>query len=242
MKIYDLTYRRIKRIALIYALLMLACAVAAFGQSTFSGTRLGEACQNYVQSRLGDDVEITIMQKIKDKYFKESGVTARFSADPAQLRGMCRIELEFSLEDKVLERISIPAKIRIFEETYTSARNLQSGAEITENDIASTTVEISQFEPEDLPLFQEIVGSRLSKNLPKGSVITRAHLEKPRVINRGERVSIMVYSGAVNIRAQGTALNDAASGEEVRVKSENSNSVLSGTAGADGVVYVAGRK
>lgn len=241
MKIYNDTYSRAKTLSVIYAILMLVGALAAFGQSSFSGARLEDACRNYIYSRLGNDVEISIMQKIRDKSFKESGVTARFTSEPSQLRGLCQIGLEFTHNDRLLERITIPAKIKIFEETFTAAKSLQSGAVISESDIATSKAEVSQYEPDELPLYHEIIGSRLGRSLAKGSIITRGSLEKPKVINRGERVPILVFSGTVSIRTQGTALNDAVSGETVRVKSDNSNSVLSGTAGEDGVVYISGR-
>jgi flagella basal body P-ring formation protein FlgA len=63
------------------------------------------------------------------------------------------------------------------------------------------------------------------------------------VIRRGENVRIVVVSGSVQVSAAGTALQDAAEGDLIRVRRNGTRSkILQGTAGADGNIYISSNK
>lgn len=63
------------------------------------------------------------------------------------------------------------------------------------------------------------------------------------VIRRGENVRIVVVSGSVQVSATGTALQDAAVGDLIRVRRNGTRSkILQGTAGADGNVYLSSNR
>jgi flagella basal body P-ring formation protein FlgA len=92
--------------------------------------------------------------------------------------------------------------------------------------------DFSVINPEDL------VGQQVRRMLPEGRPVMVQSVMAPLVIDRGERVRIRFDDGAIVLTAPGRALNDAASGDTVRVVNLVSNLSLVGIAQADGTVEV----
>jgi flagella basal body P-ring formation protein FlgA len=85
---------------------------------------------------------------------------------------------------------------------------------------------------------EDLVGQQVRRMLPEGRPVMVQSVMAPLVIDRGERVRIRFDDGAIVLTAPGRALNDAASGDTVRVVNLVSNLSLVGTAQADGTVEV----
>jgi flagella basal body P-ring formation protein FlgA len=63
-------------------------------------------------------------------------------------------------------------------------------------------------------------------------------IQAPKLVKRGERVSVIAESGALKIRTVGQALSDGKSGDLVRVKAAGSQRVVDGIVVSQGVVKV----
>ena len=111
--------------------------------------------------------------------------------------------------------------------------------EIKESDIIYEKKDVTYYNENDLPDASDLIGTKTKRNISKGAIITVSSLEEDIVIQRGDRVLIIVQSGAVRIRAYGTALQDAAMGAELRVQRDGAKSVLYGRVATDGTIYVA---
>ena len=80
----------------------------------------------------------------------------------------------------------------------------------------------------------EAAGREALRPLRAGQAVRAADVAAPRVIRRGQAVTILFTSGALSINAAGRALSDAAVGEPVRVINLSSNRTLDAVADAAG--------
>jgi flagellar basal body P-ring formation protein FlgA len=76
------------------------------------------------------------------------------------------------------------------------------------------------------------------RRLNAGAPVRSSDLTAPRVVRRGDAVTIAVVSGALRIASPGRALADAARGDNVRVVSLATNRTLEGVAAAPGEVRI----
>ncbi|MBO9713506.1 flagellar basal body P-ring formation chaperone FlgA [Sphingomonas sp.] len=81
-------------------------------------------------------------------------------------------------------------------------------------------------------------GMEASRALMAGSVVRRTDVVTPRLVHRGDPVTIRVVRGTMVITAAGRALNDAAAGAPVRVVTDTTSRTLDGVAEAAGTVRV----
>jgi flagella basal body P-ring formation protein FlgA len=70
--------------------------------------------------------------------------------------------------------------------------------------------------------------------LGSGTPLDPAHVAPPPLVEAGQPVRIIWYEGAVSIALQGTAMNDAAMGESVRVRTGGRTGVIRGLVTASG--------
>lgn len=84
----------------------------------------------------------------------------------------------------------------------------------------------------------EASGQEVTRRLNAGSQVRASDLITPRVIRRGEGVTIALISGGLSITSSGRALNSAAAGEPVRVLNLGTNRTLDAVAEKAGHVRI----
>jgi flagella basal body P-ring formation protein FlgA len=82
--------------------------------------------------------------------------------------------------------------------------------------------------PDVLLAAEEIVGREAERRLAPGRPLRQADLRSPRLVRKGEVVTLLFRRGAIEISAQGRALEDGAEGERVRAANLDSERPVAG--------------
>ncbi len=85
------------------------------------------------------------------------------------------------------------------------------------------------------------LGREALRNLPAGSIVRSTDIIAPRLVRRGEPVSVVVRTGALAIATPGKALGGGAAGDLVRVVILSTNRTLDGIVAGAGEVRVGAR-
>lgn len=83
-----------------------------------------------------------------------------------------------------------------------------------------------------------IVGMELMRPLDAGSTIRVNQLRAPKVVKRGQQVTLVAGTNGLEVRIQGKAMKDAAEGERVTVTALDTGKKIEGIAHSDGTVSV----
>ncbi|MFT6275203.1 MAG: flagella basal body P-ring formation protein FlgA [Halioglobus sp.] len=83
-----------------------------------------------------------------------------------------------------------------------------------------------------------IIGMELVRALDAGSQIRINQLRLPKVVLRGQQVTLIANFNGLDVRIQGKALKDAAAGDRVTVTNLSSGKRVEGIARTDGTVWV----
>ncbi len=209
-----------------------------FAKSTFSGSRIRQACIDYVHKTIGNDAEIILKQTIENESFEESGVYAKCTGDSKVLRGNCYIGIEFRKNGQLIRRLEIPVLIKIYKNIPVAIRQLKQGDIVSNDDFTQVKKDITYYSDKELLNPLEILGKKIKRNIKKGDIITVASLEKDMLIHKGDKVLIVAQSGAVRISSAGKALQDAAFGQIIRIKRDGSRGILQGSVAKDGSVFI----
>lgn len=132
----------------------------------------------------------------------------------------------------------ITARISIYKQVVSAKRPLMRGATLGPKDVELAQQEISRLHRGYLSQTAQAVGKVLRQNLSQGSVITLSQLKTPLVIRRGQKVTMLAESGGVQVRMSGTAMQDASSGDLIRVKNTTSKRIIEGTVLKNGTIKV----
>jgi flagella basal body P-ring formation protein FlgA len=86
---------------------------------------------------------------------------------------------------------------------------------------------------------QEADGMEATRRLSAGAAVRESDIMAPRLVRRGEPVTIYVRSSGLTITAMGRALGNGAAGDRVRVVADATSRTLDGVVEGSGAVRVA---
>lgn len=122
----------------------------------------------------------------------------------------------------------VPVRISETRQVMVLNRALGRGEIITAEALSPQDRDIATLPYGYLATSAEAVGKTVKRPLAVGSVLAPDAIELPRIIKRGQSVTLLSRNGALEIRALGTALSDAAQGDRLRVENASSRRVVEG--------------
>ncbi len=129
----------------------------------------------------------------------------------------------------------VPVQIKITLTMLIASHPLQQGQTLTATDISTQSGEVSQ--PGILTDPVQALGKILKYSLGSGQILKQDMLRAPWSVTQGQMVKLRVRMEGFFVTSEGKALNNAAEGQPVQVRTA-SGQVIGGTAGADGAVEV----
>jgi flagella basal body P-ring formation protein FlgA len=86
----------------------------------------------------------------------------------------------------------------------------------------------------------ELIGKMARRTLLPGVAIPDAAIDNPRMVANGGEVELVYAHGGLTIVAVGSALQDGAAGDVIKVRNSDSGVTVTGTVQSDGTVRVSG--
>ena len=122
-------------------------------------------------------------------------------------------------------------------DTAVLARTVEKGETLSSADFAVAAMPAAT--ARGAIAVREAVGQEAVRHLAAGSPVRANDITNPRIIRRGEAVTITLVSGALRITAMGRALSDGARGQAVRVLNLSTSRTLDAVAETAGQVRIA---
>lgn len=151
--------------------------------------------------------------------------------------GSSRFSIIFRIGSDVVKNMSVRGKIEAIAQVVVSARKLRRGTILGNKDLTIAAVDISDLHE---PGFAEdnFTGLVLTRSVRAGTPIVATMVETLPVVHRGEKVKILIKSGALQVTATGLAHSDGKLNQMIRVQNISSNKVVLCRVTAPGLVEV----
>jgi flagella basal body P-ring formation protein FlgA len=159
-----------------------------------------------------------------------------FLPESGRLLGYTTIGLRCQSEQQWT--IHVPVTIQQFKKVLVSNRNLPRGHQLSPADVMRKKLDISRLNQGFYDKPKQLKGLVLKRSILRGQQLNPALLAKPRLVQRGQTITILAKTGQVAIRVKGKALMDGRQGELVRIKNTSTNKELRGIVVAEGIVKV----
>lgn len=132
----------------------------------------------------------------------------------------------------------VPVKVRVYREVVATTRPLNRGARLTEGDLKLVRRDITSLRGGYLTDATQALGRVVKRRLAPASVLSGAMIESPRLVERGQEVTLISGTGGIRVQVRGKALMDGAAGDRIRVRNPRSQRIVEGTVMSAGVVQV----
>jgi flagella basal body P-ring formation protein FlgA len=130
------------------------------------------------------------------------------------------------------------AIINIYKDVIVLSQPVKRGEIFTKNILQVQQKEVSSLRSGFFTNTKNIINKQSSRNLTLGAVITRANVKEPKLIKRGEKVTINISSPNLDISAVGIALMDGIKNQNIRIKNINSKQIVQAKVVKQGQVVV----
>jgi flagella basal body P-ring formation protein FlgA len=138
----------------------------------------------------------------------------------------------------VIAKHSVRANIEVQEKYLTSARQINKNAVIQPEDVQVAKRWVRTLSLRSVSDPQDVIGKRLTVNIGPDREIKQSMVSEPILIKRGEMVRIVLDGGQMAISTTGTAEEDGAEGQKIRVKNTSSQKVITAEVVRRGTVKV----
>lgn len=134
--------------------------------------------------------------------------------------------------------VYVPVQVKVMKQVVVAARPLAANRNLTQQDIRLQAMDIADLRQGYIDSPQQVVGQQLKYPLAVGRVIPARSLKLEKVVRRGEQIILVAVAGSMEVRMNGTALDDASIGDKVKVKNSSSQRVVEGVVDGPGIVKV----
>jgi len=134
--------------------------------------------------------------------------------------------------------IYVSAYVQVFQPVAVSSHPLSRGKVITADDIKMVERDLAALKLGYMTDNKQAIGMVIKRSIGPDAIITPHLVEAPRLVRRGEQVTIVAESTGVEIHATGKALADGARGDLIRVRNITSKKVIEAVVTNPGVVKV----
>jgi flagella basal body P-ring formation protein FlgA len=168
---------------------------------------------------LDPSVKITRFNLRQDGRSFEATIAAPDSATPAvtrQITGM-------------IERIT---SVPVLKDAITK------GDIIGKNDIQYIDLPARSVKPDTILTEENLIGATPRRMLAAGEPVKAGDIEAPRMVERGQSVTLIFSAGPLNLTARGKALENGTQGDVIRVLNTSSNKTIDGVVTASQEVSV----
>ncbi|GKV93456.1 flagellar basal body P-ring formation protein FlgA [Pectobacterium aroidearum] len=135
------------------------------------------------------------------------------------------------------QRRFIQTEVQVTGNYVTSSRPINRGTTLTEKDISLTKGRLDLLPLRPILTLQGAQGAVLLRDLTPGQVITASMIRRAWVVKAGQSVQIIAQGEGFTINGEGKAMNNAAAGQAVRVRTANGQ-IISGITNEDGIILI----
>jgi flagella basal body P-ring formation protein FlgA len=134
--------------------------------------------------------------------------------------------------------IYVPVRVKLNGQVLIATTPLAKGAVIKNADVRLETRDMAALPVAPLTESSQAVGKLAKRALGIGTVISVNELQIPRLVRRGDRITILAAESGIEVRANGEALMDGAEGDRIRVRNSLTDKVIQATVMSAGLVQV----
>lgn len=120
----------------------------------------------------------------------------------------------------------VPIRIIILKTVFVANRTLMKGDKITGNDIYQAEMDVHKLKHGYFNDIDDLIGRVCKQNIAVNHAFNPTNIELPKVVNKGEKVSIVAGNNSLTISMDGIAITDGTLGETIKVRNLSSKKIV----------------
>lgn len=146
-----------------------------------------------------------------------------------QAAGRFTAILTVRVQDGTINRLSMAGTAEAEVEVPVPGRPVDEGAVLERSDLDLAWVPERRLRPDTVLAMAGLVGQEADRRLMPGRPVRAGDVQAPRLVRRGDVVTIVYAQAGLELRARGRALEDGAMGDSIRLQNVDSRREIRAT-------------
>ena len=220
------------------------CGAGGVQASQDMQTYVRAELERYVRARSGDGPVSVELPKLAAfaadrKRFPGPLRTELSTRSRPPFRGRVPITVALYAGSLLVKRSVVSPYIRVTNRVVVSRRDLRRGDVLSKDDLVYADRDEARTPGDVVREIESAVGLRMKRSLRKDRALRTSQIEGVPVVERGDRVMLVLESGLLQIQATGRAEEAGVAGQWIRVRNLDWRRGLSGRVDRNGRVHVA---
>lgn len=161
--------------------------------------------------------------------------------DASRLRSRMAVWIDVIADGTVYRSVIVPLAVSAWRQVYVAQRPLPAGTLATAADFALRRDEVAGLDDAALAEGALRQGGRVRQPLAAGQIATVRQIAPAAMVLRGERVRLVTAASGIEVETSAYAQADAVVGQQVQVRPERSNDMVTARVMAPDLVRIEGR-
>lgn len=179
---------------------------------------------DHYEQATAENISININMPNAVRFLQECSAPLDITASRNQWVGNVRLIVSCPVETAWTTYIT--ASVGLHLPVVTLSRSLPRNSVISRQDISMQTRNIANEHQGFYLDADAVIGSALARDLGLGYVLHSRVLNAPRLVARGDAVTIRASSGGISVSMPGTAMMDGTEGRQISVRNNSSGKVV----------------
>lgn len=197
---------------------------------TLTGQSVADCAIQAVKQQLGTDGDTTVeaVGLPMDTSYRVGELTLK-AETPRNIRynGPTLVKVNVSLDGQKVASETVRLNIKMFKEVVVAAKSILLHEVFSNDSVKLEHLEISRLPHGFLTDLNKVVGLSARRTISPGMVLSSTMLDKPVLVKRGDKVTIIARVGGTEITAPGQAMQDGSEDQIIRVQNLNSQKIVS---------------
>lgn len=241
----DISHKSDVKFLSLQFLLIMACLLLS-GKSALatvverqSHESISKVAKHFVLKELKGSTQLKVDIKQLDRRLKLTQCTKPLNAFwPPGARKAGHSSIGVRCEGNKPWKIFVQANIAILEKVAVLSRPVVRGDVLSREMLRFESKDISRLGNRYVKDAEPLLGYRFKSPAGQGKLLAPRMLETPRMVRRGQTVTLLAEAGGIQVRMSGKALADGAMGKLIRVRNLGSKRIIEGEVIAKGTVKV----
>lgn len=135
-------------------------------------------------------------------------------------------------------KIYVRLTIKLMREVAVAARPLVRGDVLQRDDVRMLRKDVSRISGSYVEDPSSLIGYELRQSVAANSLLYSRMLQAPKLVRRGEKVTVLAVVSGLEVRVMGEALSDGGKGQMIRVRNLSSKRIIQGEVVSKGKVRI----
>ena len=153
----------------------------------------------------------------------QNATTHRYEIQPSVSSILGRVPVAIRKYEgrKLLDSFTIVADVKRKTQAMVATRNISRGDTFTPGSVELREVLLGDNRGEPVTDLAQLLGQDADAMLREGSIIYPEHIKSPRLVKRGELITVRCHAGGLIVRTVARATQDGSMGEQIAVRNDS---------------------